>query len=388
MSIAGWMRSQLQRSVDDAARRMHARLVEAGFGPVQPPRMTAPLVFAVGVLAVIAAAVVGMVWATAHATGVVAWVLVVIGWLVLAALLIPRPVPLPDDVTVLDRSTTPHPHQVVAHLAAAVGTPTPERIGVDTSFNAYVGRFGWRGKDTLVLGLPFWAASTWDERLGVMGHELGHLAGRDTAQGRLKYATSSILRRTVSMMLDAGPVDPLREVLRSPSEDLTVSFEGRVTRAVLRVLAIPPFLALLAFERLAANDGQYREYLADRRAALAAGSAGLASSLSVDVVGLHTAAAAAVRRGEDPFALLAERAVRRQSDPASVVPAPVPTHRWDATHPPTELRIDLLTRLGSTPGTARPSAGVLSAVQAEMQSMQVRLARQVCDDLLDQTYTH
>lgn len=240
MSIAGWMRSQLQRSVDDAARRMHARLVEAGFGPVQPPRMTAPLVFAVGVLAVIAAAVVGMVWATAHATGVVAWVLVVIGWLVLAALLIPRPVPLPDDVTVLDRSTTPHLHQVVAHLAAAVGTPTPERIGVDTSFNAYVGRFGWRGKDTLVLGLPFWAASTWDERLGVMGHELGHLAGRDTAQGRLKYATSSILRRTVSMMLDAGPVDPLREVLRSPSEDLTVSFEGRVTRAVLRVLAIPP----------------------------------------------------------------------------------------------------------------------------------------------------
>ena len=43
---------------------------------------------------------------------------------------------------------------------------------------------------------------------------------------------------------------------------------------------------------------------------------------------------------------------------------------------------------GEARGTARPSAGVHSAVQAEMQSMQVRLARQVCDDLLDQTYTH
>jgi len=391
-----WMRARLQENVDRAALRMHDRLAGTTGFEVSAPRASAAMLFSVALHGLALAAIVGMGWSTAHATGGVAWVLVVVGWLVVLAVLIPQRPGLPDDVTLLDPSDAPYVHQLVAELARAVGAPLPARLGVDPSFNAYVSEVGWRGETVLVIGLPLWAASTWEERLGVVGHELGHLRGRDTARGRLLSATSSALQRNVRLLLDPGADSPFAAVRDADEVEFVGGFEEHVARALLRLFAVPPFLVLLAFERLRADDQQYREYLSDRRAALATGASGLASSLSIDVKGLHTIAVAAVHRGDSPFAALEERAGRRTSTitPPSEPPVPAQApglagvlaseqaHRWDATHPPTPLRIDLLSRMGSQSGTALPSAHLCASAQGEVKALQQRLTRQVSDDLL------
>ncbi len=379
MTIRSRAAARLQRAVDEAAQRAHDRLA-ADPAMIRPGgRGQAATAFALTVIVLGLAVVGGLIWATAHAKGFLAWALVGVGWLFVLGT-IPRPHTLPQDVHVLDRTEYPAIHRLIDQLAAAVGAPAPTTIGVDLAFNAYVGPVGWRGRGAMVIGLPLWLAQSWEMRLGTLGHELGHLAGRDTLDARIIDAGQRILGSIVDVCYDMHREDPFRDLLEAESWH-SVGLERRIAAAVLRFLGVGPLLALVTLRRLSAGSGQLREYLADRRSALATGSAGLAAGLALDARGCHAVASAAVQRGEDPFAVLAARS----AVPASTideVELAGHRHTWDATHPPLALRVDLVRRLAA-PGTFRPDSATCDAAARELDSMRVPLAREFRDHLID-----
>ena len=124
-----------------------------------------------------------MVWATTRASGF-GWFLVALGW---ACLIVVRPrgFRLRPDVLLLAPADYPGLHALVREMAEAVEVRPPDVLGVDLSLNAFVAPIGWRGQNAMVLGLPFISLGSWHERLGAVGHELGHLRGGDTLRLRL-----------------------------------------------------------------------------------------------------------------------------------------------------------------------------------------------------------
>lgn len=380
MSIRQRAAAQLQRAVDDAAQHAHDRLA-ADPTMVRPGgRGQAATAFALTVIALGLLALAGLVWATTHASGFVSWGLIAVGWmLVLAA--IPRPWRLPKAVQVLDPAAYPAIHRLVSQIAAAVGATTPTIVGVDLGFNAYVGPVGWRGNAAMVIGMPLWRVQSWDMRLGTLGHELGHLAGRDALDRRIIDAGHRILASWVGVCFDVDRADPWRDLL-NPSSGVSEGFERRAAAALLRIVGVVPLMALLVLQRLSAESSQLREYLADRRAALATGSVGLAAALSVDVRGCHTIASAAVRRGEDPFAVLDARSAQPPANPAIMPRQADERHTWDATHPPLALRVDLLQRLAAL-GAFRPDPETLAAAARELDVVCARSQKEFRDLLID-----
>lgn len=57
--------------------------------------------------------------------------------------------------------------------------------------------------------------------------------------------------------------------------------------------------------------------------------------------------------------------------------------RWDASHPPTRLRLELLRRHPVRVGRGLPNPALAGAAEAELVGAQARLSRAFRDDLLD-----
>lgn len=361
----GWLARRRQQHIDRAAQAMHDRLAASPESFRQAPSTIGITVLAVSVLVVAGGAVAAMVWVTGHAEGFVAWIVVGVGWLFLAGSLLKRPPRLPEDTIVLDEAEHPHLHQFVRDVAAAVGARPPRMIAIDTDFNAYVTRVGFRRRTAMVIGLPCWAAFSDDERLGLVGHELGHLRAGDTTRGQVTFAGIGLLARW-HWMLYPGHV---------PGSDVLVGLATQIQR----LLALPLGLLLVFAVRLESRSRQHGEYLADRRAAGVAGRSAVVSSMRLDRKGLHTAVRAAVIRGEDPFEFLdrwrSERQGRREAMYVDEV------HRADASHPPDHLRVSLLER---TPEPSQRPVGLRDALHGadrELVALRPTLVRRFSDEL-------
>ena len=304
----------------------------------------------------------------------VVWVLVVVA---AAALFLPRPSHVRDG-ELLDVADHPRLHALLGHLAAAMDSPTPAVVRLDTSYNMSVGEDGWRRTPVLVIGLPLWTVLSRDERLFVLGHELGHLRGLDARWGHLIWAARTSL---------ANVVDLLWISTRTMDGSTLALFVVWLTSKVLRVVAWPFVGLLVLLDRLESASRQRAEYLADRRATLVAGSAAAEAGLAV-LLGRprgEVAASAAMRRDEDPWAALDAVPARPAREVERLVRLGRLTgHRSDASHPPSHLRLELV-RAG---GLREPShAGVTGedwdAVEAELRPWRSRLRRDYEDHLLE-----
>jgi Zn-dependent protease with chaperone function len=354
-----------QRWVDRAALRMFERLRAQPSSYRSAPSTIAATVIAVMVLAGGVAVLALLVWATLHASGPVWIVLVVLGW---AAVIVARPTRfrLDADAHVLDRADYPGLHELVAAVGSAVGVRAPSVIAVNLDFNALVVAVGRiRHRDALVLGLPMMSLGTWHERVGVLGHELGHLRGRDTGRGRLFGAAATML---------AG----VHELVAPSAADLSTerSWYGgvRVTSpiayAIQAVLVFPFIVLSLLLERFRAAERQHREYLADRRAAEIVGSESVASSLLWDLEGIAAATAAAARRGEDPFDVLRARpAMTSAQKSARLAGLEREVHRAGATHPPDHLRARLVSAQPLPPSALMPADAACLRAEEELDRL-------------------
>lgn len=139
--------------------------------------------------------------------------LIVLGLVLLgiAVVLRPRFMRLPDDVPLLKRADAPELFAMVDEVAEVVGTRGVDRIAVDWDFNASVCAYGLFGRRLLTLGVPLWEILGPQERIALLGHELGHLANGDTRQAVL-VGTAGRSLSAWSYLLAPTPRPELRPV--------------------------------------------------------------------------------------------------------------------------------------------------------------------------------
>ncbi|WP_193610048.1 M48 family metallopeptidase [Nocardioides lijunqiniae] len=371
------------RSADRAAQRVYDALAADVTAYRRAPATRAADALSVLVLLGSIAGVAGLVWATLQVSSWPLGVLVGLGWLAVLTLL-PRRVGLEADVAVLTREEHPAVHRLVATTAGLVGVRPPEVIGVDGGLNAYVQPLGWTGRrSALVIGLPLWTYLSPDQRVALLGHELGHLRGRDTASGLLHVTSLTLLARAEYLIGDDTTTDDRISV--AMEADGTVV--GRLGLAIQALLALPITMLIRLHLRWTASSRQHAEYLADRRSAEVSGTHAARESLAWGDEGLLTRLGSAVRRGEEPFAYLEELPAPTEAHVARLErPGAGPAPRVDGTHPPTHLRLRLLGSYFLPPGTGRPDGDQLRAADLELRALRPTFARGLREDLVSGYY--
>jgi Zn-dependent protease with chaperone function len=252
--------------------------------------------------------------------------------LVLLALVIrPRLPRLSRDAWVVARSSAPKLFALLDRVAAASQAPVPQTVILFPATNAFVAMLGLRRR-LLAIGLPLWAGLAPQQRVALLGHEMGHLVNHDTRRGR----TVGLALLTLAELLGF-----LYHLARRTAW---------LASPILLVPAAPLWLAYMLLVLIGQRDGQRAEYLADEIAASVAGTEAVGPLLdatllldevrqSLVVTGADggdparwRAAAEGVHgRLRDRLPVLRQRSVR---DGASLV----------ASHPPTGLRIGRLRR--------------------------------------------
>jgi heat shock protein HtpX len=188
----------------------------------------------------------------------------------LALALRPRFGRLDPRLETLSRDRAPELFGLVDEVAAAIGAPVPHVVGVDGTLNAYATSVGLRRRRVLCLGLPLWGSLTGQERVALLGHELGHFTNGDVRRLLVTQPALTMLGSAADLV---RPVDGIR------AGGLLEMVAEALARTVQWVLARLLFGGHLLLVWLALRDSQRAEYLADELSARAAGSTGASSLL-------------------------------------------------------------------------------------------------------------
>jgi hypothetical protein len=103
--------------------------------------------------------------------------------LLIVTVLRPRLGRLPRGAAVVDRARAPRLYGLIDRVAAEAGTRGVDVIVLDGVTNASVSEYGPRRRRMLRLGLPLWHTLTPQQRVALLGHELGHYANGDHRHG-------------------------------------------------------------------------------------------------------------------------------------------------------------------------------------------------------------
>lgn len=381
----GRLRTRRHALATRHGEQLHAELVGKG--------VDAPLLDSAGVAAYAIAWAVHLATAALTVCGVL---LIVLGWplflqvalgavlLLIVAVLRPRLGRLPQHAAFVDRARAPHLYGLVDRVAAEAGTRSVDAIVLDGVTNASVSEYGLRRRRVLRLGLPLWRTLTAQQRVALLGHELGHYANGDTRRG-LVVGTAL---NTLGSWLDVLRPDSRR------GRDLTHTLANWL-------ISVPWFVVLCLIHLLdhfTLRASQRAEYRADVIAARI-GSTEAAAELfdrllilpSVNQELRRQAILARTRnRGSDPKAVEAGLWTRL-ADHASTVT----DHEWerlrrvsvrrghstDATHPPTHLRVALLTGGPQQSAAVTLDPAEAAAIDAELAATGQQVAKAVLRDM-------
>ncbi|MFI6148658.1 M48 family metallopeptidase [Streptomyces sp. NPDC051109] len=322
--------------------------------------------------------------------------LIVLGWetgvlpavgallLALAVVLRPRPGRLPKDAPVLYRADAPRLFELIDEVGAAIGTAGVHAVVLDPGANAGVTTYGMRGRRMLVLGLGLWEILLPQERVALLGHELGHFAHGDTRRGVVTGGALDALSTWYYMLAPNRPI-------------------GLMDRFVNAVTFLPRWIAyglLVLLDHLTLRASQRAEYLADVSAAevgsteaavglmdrlLVCGTVG--PELRRESVGAQMHGGSAGREARDA----AERGLwERLASRIAAVPeheyerlrrvAARRGHRVDSTHPPTHLRRRCAAAGGPYAAQVTYDGARGAAVAQELASARAAVARRVIRD--------
>ncbi|MFF4790742.1 M48 family metallopeptidase [Streptomyces sp. NPDC001276] len=379
----------------DRARRALARkhgeklLAEMTDGENLRARRDAPSVLAY----VIALAVHGVTVVLASAG---AWCLLS-GWgvpgmvlggilLVAAWVLRPRPPGLPEDALVLHRTDAPELYALVDQVAQVVGTRGADLIAVDAEINASVMSYGLHGRRLLTLGVPLWETLTPQQRIALLGHELGHYSNGDTRHG---LVVSTAYRSLTTWLYYFAPI------ARPSALDMVVNVLYVVPRLLVHgVLSLLDHLTLRATQRA--------EYLADREAARAASTEAAVGLM--DRLLTTDSVAVTLRREANNAALTGPRNTRKADAGTDELwkrlaahMASVPEHEYerqrrvgarrghsvDSTHPPTHLRRTCLLSGAPTPAAVVTDGERENRIAAELADARSKVARRIAREGFD-----
>ncbi|MEU8497253.1 M48 family metallopeptidase [Streptomyces lavendulae] len=322
--------------------------------------------------------------------------LVVLGWetgvqpvvgallLGLAAVLRPRTVRLPKDAPVLYRADAPRLFELIDEVGAVVGTAGVHAVVVGTHCNAAVTTYGLRRRRVLDLGLGLWEILSPQERVALLGHELGHFAHGDLRYGRV---TSGALHSLRVWYYVLAPTPAVRLL-------------DRFVNAATFLPRWAAYGTLLLLDRLTLRASQRAEYLADTGAARAGSveaALGLLDRLLVSrsvATELRRESVAAQMRGGRGGREDRERAERGLWERLAAHIGEVPEreyerlrragarrgHSADDTHPPTHLRRRHAAAIPPKPPLVVCDAAREAAVAAELAAHRAVLARRVIRD--------
>ncbi len=109
------------------------------------------------------------------------------------------------------RAKAPALFALLDRCAAQLGAKTPDYVLPSGRFNASTSNVGLKRKNVVMLGIPLWELLSGQERIALMGHELGHQVNGDLSRGAL-----------------------VRSARRSIAEWMTILFPGRSARRLRR----------------------------------------------------------------------------------------------------------------------------------------------------------
>ncbi|MFF1392588.1 M48 family metallopeptidase [Streptomyces sp. NPDC058287] len=295
----------------------------------------------------------------------------------LAWLLRPRFGRLPDDAPVLHRADAPRLFALIDEVAACAPTSGVHAVAVTAEVNASVSTYGIGQRRLLTLGLGLWEITAPQERVALIGHELGHFAHGDTRHGVI---IANALHSLNSWRYLVAPI-------RNPSG----------LEVILNALYLLPFLAvqgvMMLLDQLTLRAAQRAEYLADASSATAASTeAAVALQDRLLVYGsaetflLRESNARQVRdrakRDEPEQGLWDRLAAYVESIPESEYErrrrvGALRGHSVDSTHPPTHLRRACLLAGPAEPAAVRVDAEAVAAITAELADARRVVARRV-----------
>jgi len=316
--------------------------------------------------------------------------LVVLGWgsalpllgalcLLVTWTLRPRFARLPKDGLVLHRADAPELFALIDEVAATVGTTGVHAVSVTEEINASVSEYGLRRRRLLTVGLGLWEVLGFEQRIALLGHELGHYANGDTRHGLVVGNALESLDTWRYLM------SPVRRP--SPVESVFNALYLLPRSAVVGVLMVLDHLTLRATQR--------GEYLADSFAARCGSTdaaVGLMDRLlvsgSAETVLLRESNALRSRRtraakdGEAAEGLWERLAAHMDAIPASEYErqrrcGTLRGHSVDSTHPPTHLRRARLLAATALPAAVTLDASRRAALQAELSGARATMARRV-----------
>jgi heat shock protein HtpX len=253
----------------------------------------------------------------------------------LAVALRPRFGGMDEEAHFLDRDEAPELWSLVDRIAAHTGAPAPHFVGLDYSLGAYTTTVGLRRRRILCLGGPLWSVLDPQERVALVGHELGHFVNGDLRRGPLTHVALTTLGRLAALTRPGGGA-----ALNGFVDVIIAGVQWMLARLIMGVHLLVVWIGQ--------RDAQRAEYLADEIGARAAGSAAAVRLLDVllmqDALDTVIRREARARRGGTAWRAAAADA---RAELAAAVPGLRQLSRRDetslfATHPPTGLRARML----------------------------------------------
>ena len=286
--------------------------------------------------------------------------------LVLVALALWPRLPRPDRYgRRLRRDQAPELFRLVDDVAAAVGAPVPQVVEVDSTFNASTSAVGLRRRRVLRLGLPLWGVLPPQQRVALLGHELGHFVNGDVRRGPVTRVPLTTLGRLADLLRPGRPIND--HGLAGMIGELLARVVFGSARRVVQAGHVGLVWVCL-------RDSQRAEYLADELAARAAGSTAAAQLADTLVLSdpLFMVARREARKGvAAPGWMEAADAVR-----TDVVPRLAGTRQLSvrdevslfATHPPTGLRARMIESRPYHPAAVTLTAAGSERIDQELAS--------------------
>ncbi|RIV37948.1 peptidase M48 [Micromonospora radicis] len=369
-----WVDRRAHRLAYRLTREHFDRLVQrpigaSGAGPERALITTASVLLLLGVATIAATGL----WLTLRSFPSLTLLpgLVLLGF---AFVLRPRFGRLDPDLEVLSRHQAPELFALVDEVATALGTPTPQVIGVDGSLNAYAGQVGLRQRRVLCLGLPYWGSLGPQERVALLSHELGHFVNGDPRRMLLTQPAFRTLGEAADLLrpMDTGHRGGILELFGNL---LAKIFLGTLSRLLAAAHLVLVWLAL--------RESQRAEYLADEMAAKAAGSAGATRLL--DTMLRLESVALAVRResraGHGPDRWRATVAESMEAATARLPQLRQLSVRDEASlfasHPPAGLRWQMLTKRDWCDPKVVLTEARMERLDAELAREYERVRRQI-----------
>jgi Zn-dependent protease with chaperone function len=238
----------------------------------------------------------------------------------------------------LTRVQAPAFFGLVDEVAAALGCKGLDGILVSPDFNASIGRTreqGW----VMTIGWPLWSTLSPQERVALVGHELGHQLNNDQRTLGLVHFAAVTMGRWAYLLNPYSRITPTRG-LAAIAEPI----------AILCMLPLTMSAAALQWllTVLAGRQGLAAEYYADALAAKAGGTDAAVSGLEKLLLALachrHLHHTLKFNKSVDPWQEVAAYA-------AAIPPQEMERQRRlgrlrlpaiDSSHPPTQLRADLI----------------------------------------------